>query len=499
MKKYSTIPKVLSLSILLISILFSVFVLSSPQVFAQNASSGDSENTLRSRQYIELISSIFSFVESNYVDTINPETLYEGALKGMLESLDDPYTSYLDKSSMRNLNDTTVGNFGGVGLTISKPNTSTPENPAYVEVSSPIDGGPGFKAGIQAGDFLVEINGIETKDITMDEVLSMLRGAIGESVDVVVKRGKKMQFSVRIVRELIEVPTVKYEVMKTKTKTLGYLKIIEFTPLTAQRVQEAIDVFNANRYEGLIIDLRNNPGGLIDSVYQVADKFIDAGPIVSTRGRLNFNDSTFYANAGKTVVRNKPIIVLINKGSASASEILAGALKDDHLAYLVGERTYGKGSVQQVVPLYNKDGVKLTIARYYTPSDVNIDKIGIPADLEVLFPELTEVEEEAYVKLIESNIIEAYVEEHENMNEKDIASYASKLFNDYPLNEKSLRKLIRNEVYRTRGSLLYDLDYDIQLLAAIEIFETNSYAERMKQAKTLKELQDAFLLAEKKE
>ena len=155
--------------------------------------------------------------------------------------------------------------------------------------------------------------------------------------------------------------------------------------------------------------------------------------------------------------------------------------------------------MQQVVPLYNKDGLKLTIARYYTPSDVNIDKIGIPADLEVLFPELTEVEEEAYVKLIESNIIEAYVEEHENMNEKDIASYASKLFKDYPLNEKSLRKLIRNEVYRTRGSLLYDLDYDIQLLAAIEIFETNSYAERMKKAKTLKELQDAFLLAEKKE
>ncbi|HPY53788.1 MAG TPA: S41 family peptidase, partial [Treponemataceae bacterium] len=210
-------------------------------------------------------------------------------------------------------------------------------------------------------------------------------------------------------------------------------------------------------------------------------------------------DTTFFAAARNTAVRNMPIVVLINRGSASASEILAGALKDDHLAYLVGERTYGKGSVQQVIPLYNKDGIKLTIARYYTPSDVNIDKIGIPPDFEVLFPELTEKEETAYVDLLESKHIEEYVQEHPNMNENDIAAYAKVLKKNYPLNEESLRKLIRNEVYRTRGSLLYDLDYDVQLRAAIEIFESNSYDERMKEAKTLKELQDAFVLAEKEE
>ena len=499
MKKCISISKALSVGMVLLTILFSNLVLSSTQIFAQSASDSERETALRSRQYIELIGSIFSYVENNYVDKLNPELLYEGALKGMLEAINDPYTSYLDKSNMRDLNDTTVGNFGGVGLTISKPVTSSPEKPAYVEVSSPIDGGPGFKAGIQAGDFLVAINGIETKDITMDEVLSMLRGTIGETVEVLVKRGKTMQFSVKIVRELIEVPTVKYDMLKTKNKNLGYLKIIEFTPLTAQRVQEALDIFYDNQYEGLIIDLRNNPGGLIDSVYQVADKFIDAGPIVSTRGRQSFNDTTFFAAARNTAVRNMPIVVLINRGSASASEILAGALKDDHLAYLVGERTYGKGSVQQVIPLYNKDGIKLTIARYYTPSDVNIDKIGIPPDFEVLFPELTEKEETAYVDLLESKHIEEYVQEHPNMNENDIAAYAKLLKKNYPLNEESLRKLIRNEVYRTRGSLLYDLDYDVQLRAAIEIFESNSYDERMKEAKTLKELQDAFVLAEKEE
>ncbi|MDI9386896.1 MAG: PDZ domain-containing protein, partial [Spirochaetota bacterium] len=182
MKKCISISKALSVGMVLLTILFSNLVLSSTQIFAQSASDSERETALRSRQYIELIGSIFSYVENNYVDKLNPELLYEGALKGMLEAINDPYTSYLDKSNMRDLNDTTVGNFGGVGLTISKPVTSTPEKPAYVEVSSPIDGGPGFKAGIQAGDFLVAINGIETKDITMEEVLSMLRGTIGETV-----------------------------------------------------------------------------------------------------------------------------------------------------------------------------------------------------------------------------------------------------------------------------------------------------------------------------
>ena len=192
-----------------------------------------------------------------------------------------------------------------------------------------------------------------------------------------------------------------------------------------------------------------------------------------------------------------PIVVLINKGSASASEILAGALKDNHLAYLVGERTYGKGSVQQVIPLYNNDGVKLTMARYYTPSDVNIDKIGIPPDREIKIPELTEEQEKSYVDLINNGDIEKYVEEHPNMTEHDISVYAKALTYTYKLEEKLLRRLIRIEVERTKDTSLYDLDYDDQLKEAIKIIETEDFEKLVKSTKTLKELQEQALLEDK--
>ena len=255
---------------------------------------------------------------------------------------------------------------------------------------------------------------------------------ITNDISVVVRRGKNMEFPVTLVRELIEVPTVKFGMIDDKNAKIGYLRIIEFTPQTAQRVQDAIDSFKKNNFTGMIIDLRNNPGGLITSVADVADKFIDSGIIVSTKSRISEAASVYTATPDATTMpKGIPIVVLINKGSASASEILAGALKDYHLAYLVGERTYGKGSVQQVIPLYNADGVKLTMARYYTPSDVNIDKIGIPPDMEVKVPDLTEEQEKSYVELINKAEIEKYVEEHPNMNEHDIAVYAKALTYTY--------------------------------------------------------------------
>lgn len=483
------------------AIFFAIFVVFSPSLFAeQSTKSVDSQSPAKVSQYMQLINSVFGFVLQNYVDVVDPEVLYAGALKGLMDSLNDPYTTYLDTSSMRSLNDTTVGNFGGVGLSISKPNTSTLEKPAYVEVASPIEDGPGYKAGIHAGDLLISINGISTPDITMDEVLGMLRGTIGESVEVVVKRGKNMEFPVTLVRELIEVPTVKFGMIDNQKKKIGYLRIIEFTPQTAERVQQGIDLFKTNNFEGLIIDLRNNPGGLITSVADVANKFIDSGIIVSTKTRIEGESSVYTANPeDTTMTKGLPIVVLINKGSASASEILSGALKDNHLAYLVGERSYGKGSVQQVVPLYNNDGIKLTMARYYTPSDVNIDKIGIPPDREIIVNNLTEQEEKNYVDLINAGDIEKYVEAHPNMTEYDISVYARALTYSYKLNERLLRRLIRIEVQKTQTPSLYDLDFDEQLVESISIIENENFTELMKNTKTLKELQDAAVLADKKE
>lgn len=456
------------------------------QCFAKSTSDSADTTAEQDRQYLELINSVFDYVKRNYVDEVDAKTLYEGAMKGMLESLNDPYTTYLDESDWSSLNDTTTGNFGGVGLSISKPNESTPDKPAYVEVASPIEDTPGFRAGIQAGDLIIKINNKETPPMTMDEVLGMLRGTVGEPVIVTIRRGKNMEFDKTLVRAVIEVPTVKYGMIGS----VGYMRIIEFTPNTADRVQAAIDSFKKNNFTSLIIDLRNNPGGLITSVSDVADKFIDNGPIVSTKSRITYENSVYSANPRKTTMpKNMPIIVLINRGSASASEILSGALKDDHLAYLVGERTYGKGSVQQPIPLPNNDGFKMTIARYYTPSDTNIDKVGIPPDREVLYPDFTDAEEKTYTDMTNGNVVGKYVDAHPNMAEADIASYAETLRKTYKLDSRVLRKMIRNEVERTKTTPLYDLDYDLQLNEALKILSKENFSVLMKTTKTLKELQ----------
>ncbi len=454
--------------------------------FAKSSAGTGTSDEKKKREYMELMNSVFDYVSRNYVEEIDAKVLYEGAMKGMLESLDDPYTTYLNEKDWSSLSDTTVGNFGGVGLSISKPAVSTAEKPAYVEVASPIEDSPGFKAGIQAGDLIIAINGEDTASITMDDVLSRLRGTVGESVTVTIRRGKNIEFDKTLVRAIIEVPTVKYGMLNKS----GYLRIIEFTPNTASRVQEALDSFKQNDFTSLIIDLRNNPGGLITSVVDVADKFIDEGPIVSTKSRLSFENSVYTASEKKTTMpKNIPIIVLINKGSASAAEILSGALKDNHLAYLVGERTYGKGSVQQPIPLPNKDGFKMTIARYYTPSDTNIDKIGIPPDLEVKYPEFTEEEEKAFLDLANDNVIAQYVEAHPDMSEAQIASYATTLSVKYKLEKRVLRKLIRNEVEHKKPARLYDLDYDIQLNEALKILNQGNFKTLVKNTKTLKQLQ----------
>ena len=465
-----------------------VFLLCSFQCFAESSVENDSKIT--SFQYVKKLNSVFDFVQQNYVDEIDPKILYEGALKGMLDAIGDPYTLYLDPDYMRDLSDTTSGSFGGVGLSISKATESTPAKPAYVEVASPIEDTPGAKAGIQAGDMITAIDGMPTPSMTMNEVLSHLRGEIGTPVTVTILRGASMKFDVTLVRALIEVPTVKYGMIEG-TK-IGYARLIQFTPDTATRLQDALDSFEKNGYKGLIIDLRDNPGGLITSAVDVADKFIDNGPIVSTKSRLLFENTQFSANKEKTTAKKgMPIVVLINRGAASASEIVSGALKDYHLAYLVGERTYGKGSVQQVIPLSNTDGIKITMARYYTPSDMNIDKIGIPPDLEIKnLKEFSEDEEKLYVDLIKSETINKAAESKPNMTEADIALEAAAIAKKYPLNERLIRRLIRIQVQKTQPSVLYDLDYDLQLNEALKVIQSKDYSTMLKNTKTLRELQE---------
>lgn len=442
-------------------------------------------------QYLRNFFTIYNYVQQFYVEEVDAKTLYEGALKGMMESLGDPYTVYLDVQDMRGLSDTTSGNFYGVGLSISKPNKNTAEKPAYVDVVSPIENSPGFKVGIQSGDKIIEINGEPTAPMSMEDVLSKLRGPRGEGVEVTILRGKTVTFKKVIIRDLIQVPTIEY----CKIGNIGYMRLIQFTPDSAPGVEKAIKSFEEEGgYDGLIIDLRNNPGGLLDSAVKVADKFIDSGVIVSTKSRISTENKSFSATKKATIVKKgTPIVVLINRGSASASEILSGALKDYHVAYLVGERTYGKGSVQQVIPLIEKDGtkdgVKLTVARYYSPTDCNIDKIGIPPDREIKDGEYSDEETKAFIKMTEDRVIEKYVETHPNMTEADISKYADELNAEYKINKRLLRRLIRVETRRTKSMLKYDLDYDIQLVEALKIVKAKDFKELVASTKSLEDLQ----------
>lgn len=434
-----------------------------------------------SQEYLEMINSVYNYVLQNYVEDVDPEILYRGAMEGMLNALEDPYTQYLDMSQQRTITDTTAGQFGGVGLTITKSE--------YIEVTNPIEGTPGWRAGIQIGDLIIKIGETDTKDLILEDAVSLLRGEPGTDIEVTIRRGDTMEFNVVLTRELIEVPTVKYGFIPEAPGKTGLLRIIEFTPLTSMRVQEALDYFIENNFTSLILDLRDNPGGVLSSVEEVANKFIDEGVIVSTRGRKSYYSDAYYASPTYTTMpKNIPVVVLINGGSASASEILAGALKDTKSAYLVGQNTYGKGSVQEPRGLPYEDGFKLTIAKYYSPSGANIDEVGIPPDETVNLPGVSVEEQQIYVDLMNSNKIYDFANEHKDVTEKEIEEFAEKLYAEYPLEKVVLRRLVR--IYSVSTETLYDLDYDTQLQRAIEIANSQDFYEMLEKTKTLLEIEE---------
>jgi len=451
------------------------------------AAQGNANSTQTQRtNYPGLLQNVFNFILQNYVEEVDPHKLFEGAMNGMFGSLNDPYSVYMSESDMTDIADTTQGNFGGVGLNITKAVTPRPDGkPMWVEVAAPIEDTPGWRAGIQPGDFITEIDGIPTESITMDEVLTILRGTPGENVRLVIRRGDRLEFPVTLTRAIIEVPTVKHAMIGDT----GYLKLLTFTPMTADRAKDAILEFQKSNYKSLVLDLRNNYGGRLDSAIDVANLFLDGGLVVRIRSRIAYENRDFNANRSTLVPANIPVIVLINRGSASASEIVAGALKDRGRAYLVGENSYGKGSVQQVYPL-NTVGFRITTARYFTPSDVNIDKIGIPPDRTVLFPAYTEEDAVHLNELINANRIPVFVEQNQQATAAQVDAFARVLQSEYRLDLSLLRRLIRDELNRTTYAPVYDLEYDVQLLEAINIFRNGAYNNLMQNARTLRALQD---------
>ena len=461
----------IGVSVVLTAVLAVVFF--SPTVLAQSKSA-------ESDRLLFEFERVFKFIQQNYVDETDPQTLMDGAMKGMFDSLGDPHSAYLDADAMRDLTDTTSGEFGGVGIYISKPEPDSELakqlGNSFVEVVAPIEDTPAFHAGLTAGDLITKIEGESTEKLSSDEVIQRLRGVPGSDVVVTIRRGEKVTFDVTLKRAMIQVPTVKHAMIPGG---IGYVRIIQFTPYTPDNFKTAVADLNKQGYNKLIIDLRSNPGGLLTAVVDTGDLIFDDGVIVSTKSRLPYENAVYSAHKGKVIDSDVPIVVLVDKGSASAAEILAGALKDRGRAVLVGETTYGKGSVQQVHTL-GDTGFRLTMSRYYTPADICIDKIGITPDVEVKEPELSEQQQEDLAALVEQDRMNKFVADHPGASAKTVRNFVDQLKADgNSLDDRILLRLVRNAQNRTENTPpVYDLDYDIVLQKAVQMLKTGAVTGR---------------------
>ncbi len=434
---------------------------------------------ITSSEYAAMFQSVFQYVLGNYVDDVSPETLFEGAMKGLFDSLEDPHSTYLSKSQLLDLTDTTEGEFGGLGIHIQKQvvglnsDNKSKELP-YVKIISPIQGTPAFKAGLQSGDYITQINGESTIDLTSDDVLDKLRGEPGTPVTITVLRNKIVTFDVTITRAIIEIPTVKSAVIKT----VGYIKISQFSNHSASQIKESVEELLSKNVKGIIFDVRNNPGGLLTSVIEIADFIFEDGVIVSTRSRIEEENSEILATKGAIIPKNMPLAILINSGSASASEILTGVLKDRNRAVVIGSKSFGKGSVQQM-RYFADGGFKLTIAKFYSPNGVTIDKLGIEPDIQVDEISINSLDEDQtinYINLLNDKIIDNYLLENSDITEEMIVNLAKSIINDgYNVPEDFLIADIRTRVQRSmENPPIYDIDNDKTLIKAMEILKNET-------------------------
>ena len=332
-----------------------------------------SQNIDKLYEKIDLFSEVLEKIQNEYVDEINQADVMDSAINGVLQSL-DPYSSYMNPKIFKESQIETSGEFGGLGIEVSM-------EAGVVKVIAPIDGTPASKAGIKAGDYIVRINGEQVQGKTLMEAVNLMRGPEGTSIEITVRRKSLRKAKIfKITREIIEIESVISKIVDNK---VGYLRLRAFNENSSNQLKKEISKIEKNKkLVGYILDLRNNPGGLLSQAITISDFFLDDGEIVSTRGRKTRENRKFFAKKGDKI-NGKPLIVLINSGSASASEIVAGALQDQKRAILLGETTFGKGSVQSIIPLKNKGAIRLTISKYYLPSGKSISEVGVVPDIKV--------------------------------------------------------------------------------------------------------------------
>ena len=338
------------------------------------AHAGQAENAVQLPiEDLKIFAEIFGKIKSDYVEDIDDSQLLNDAIKGMLDGL-DPHTVYLDPDSFREMNIDTHGEFGGLGLEVTMEN-------GVIRIVAPIDDTPAHKAGLKSGDLIISMDGVQVKGLSLGESVSLMRGKPGsEIVLTIVRKDRPEPFEVTLKRAIIQLESVRAELLETG---FGYVRVIQFqigtaTSLRQQLARLAREAGTA--LKGLVLDLRDNPGGVLDGAIQVSDTFLRDGLIVSTRGRAEDSEVTFSASP-KDYLNDAPLVVLVNGGSASASEIVAGALQDHGRALILGTTTFGKGSVQTILPMLNGAALKLTTARYYTPNDRSIQATGITPDV----------------------------------------------------------------------------------------------------------------------
>ena len=333
--------------------------------------SNSSENEIYKK--IDLFGEVLEKISKDYVDEVDQSKSMDSAINGLLQSL-DPYSAYMSPEIFNQMQTETSGEFGGLGIEVSMES-------GVVKVISPIDDTPASKAGIKAGDYIVKIDDIQVQGKSLSEAVDLMRGPIGSGIELTIRRrGEKKALNFNIVREIIEIQSVKSDLLE---KNIGYIRLTSFNENSGDQIKKKINELESkDKVKAYILDLRNNPGGLLSQAIRISDFFLEDGEIVSTKSRKASENRKWFAKKGD-LTNGKRLIVLINYGSASASEIVAGALKDHKRAILLGENSYGKGSVQSIIPLKNSGAIRLTVAKYYLPSGKSISEVGVSPDIEI--------------------------------------------------------------------------------------------------------------------
>jgi len=402
----------------------------------------------------------YQSIQNQYVEKVEPNILIEGAIKGMIESLNDPHSQWMGPKSYQEMEIEKEGEFGGLGIKITMKD-------GFLIIVSPIEGTPASRAGLQPDDVILRIDGSSTTGITLNEAVSRLRGKPGTQVNITIQReGEKEPFQITLVRDIIQVPNLKKSLLPDE---IGYIRIIGFTnENTANDLKTALINLKKEKIKGLILDLRNNPGGLLSQAIAVADQFLSSGIIVSTQGREP-ESAHIYQTHSKGEGLKIPLIVLINEYSASASEIVAGALKDQKRAILTGTKTFGKGSVQSIIPLDNDGAMAITTAKYYTPSGVSIEGKGIEPDLKVDKFKLTVEEKKIVGKITESPSFTQFLQQFPHWEEQNLEPLLKQLEEKELVVDKELLKMILRQEDKNEEN---DYLNDSQLLQALSLFKS---------------------------